>query len=500
MNPYFRVLFTLGLFLPFPLFAQNTDDASLKKDSAYIEIAGMGATDPDHLPFWLHTNQWGIVPKSGQGGSLRAGWEGSYPIGRSTKKDGVRFIGGLEAVENITSEAKFLLPQAYAGVRIGKFEAFVGRKKQQVGLADSTMGTGSYVMSGNAMPHFRIQVGFHEYTNIPFTQGWLQFIASYSDGIMDANRPVVTNLKLHQKQLYMRLGNPEGWLRLYGGFNHQAQWGGKSPYFFNPRDSTDKQMPRTMKTYLEMVFGTRGPTTSPDHHDSTNRIGNHLGTIDVGFEIRTFGADLLFYRQNIYEDGSLYSFINIADGLNGVRIRRKNRYGSAFEIHEAVLEFLYTKSQGGPEFEMDDPKKRGRDNYFNNYQVRDGWSYQMRTIGTPFITPGVDTRHLGQSLIYGDSFTNNNRVWAAHAGLKGAIANTFFWTTKFSYSRNFGTYDLEHVWPKEGIDQFSGLVSLQRTTQWMGGMTVGLHFSWDYGDLYPVSYGGMLTLKKHINF
>ena len=479
--------------------AQDGTTATTRNDSAYIEIIGFGASDQDHLPFWLHTNQWGTMPKAGNGGGFRLGWAGTYSF-NNQKKNGLRFIGGVEAVENITKEAQFLLPEAYAGLRLGAFELFAGRKKQVAGLADSTLGTGQYAVSPNAMPHFRIQFGVFEYTNVPFTNGWLQFLASYSDGIMDRNRPVVTDLKLHQKQLYLRLGNPEGWLRLYGGFNHQAQWGGKSPYYYDMDNPDSKQMPVSFETYLETIFGIRGPHSSKDQHDSTNRIGNHLGSIDLGMEIKTYGANILVYRQSVYEDGSLIRLTNIAVGLNGIRIRNNNIYGSAIEIHEAVLEFLYTKSQGGPDFDMTDPKKLGRDNYFNNYQVRDGWSYMMRTIGTPFITPGVDTRHLGQSYVYGDSFTNNNRVWALHLGLKGGIANKLIWTTKLSYSRNFGVYDLENSWPKEGLGQFSGLISLSRRTSWLGGLTIAGNLAMDYGDFYPVSYGGMLSLKKHLYF
>lgn len=499
MSNIFCAFFVAGIFFPLFIKAQNETAVPARGDSVYVEIAGFGSTEQSHLPFWLHTNQWGSVPKSGSGASLRAGWAGTYPLNPDNQK-GLRLIGGIEAVENVTKESKLLLPEAYGGLRLGNFELFIGRKKQLFGLADSTIGSGSYIVSGNAMPHFRIQLGVFKYTDVPFTKGWLQFLGSYSDGMMDKDRPVVTNLRLHQKQLYMRLGNPKGWLRLYGGFNHMAQWGGKSPYYFDPKNPEDKQMPKGFKTYREMVFGTRMPGSSRDHHDSTNRIGNHLGSIDLGMEIKSFWADFFFYRQSIYEDGSLYSFINIADGLHGMRIRKNNIYGSVVEVHEAVIEFLYTKSQGGSDFVIDDPKKRGRDNYFNNYQVRDGWSYQARTIGTPFITPGVDTRHLGQTFLYGDSFSNNNRVWALHLGLKGAIANKIEWTTKLSYSRNFGVYDLEDAWPEEGLGQFSGLISLRQNTNWIGGMSVGLNLAMDYGDLYPTSYGAMLSLRKYIRF
>src|SRR5690606_24746566 len=132
-------------------------------------------------------------------------------------------------------------------------------------------------------------------------------------------------------------GNPAGWLRVYAGMNHQAQWGGQSPYFRNENDLTDRQMP---KKYLDVVFGIKGGA-GQGLHDSTNRIGNHLGSVDLGMEIKSYGADIFIYRQSIYEDGSLAYLRNIADGLNGVRIRKNTIYGAPFEIHEGVFEFLY---------------------------------------------------------------------------------------------------------------------------------------------------------------
>ena len=84
--------------------------------------------------------------------------------------------------------------------------------------------------------------------------------------------------------------------------------------------------------------------------------------------------------------------------------------------------------------------------------------------------------------------------------MKGGIANKLIWTTKLSYSRNFGVYDLENSWPEKGLGQFSGLLSLSRRTNWLGGLTIGANLAMDYGDLYPVTYGGMLSLKKHIYF
>ncbi len=396
---------------------------------------------------------------------------------------------GAEAVANLSSSSQVFLPQAYGAIRYGNWELFAGRRKQWFGLADSTLGGGSYIWSGNALPIPRIQFGLTRFTAVPFTQGWFSVLGTYSDGWFENSRPVTSELKLHQKQLYGRLGKPGGKLKLYAGFNHQVQWGGKSPY-----ETFDGQMPKGLKNYFYMIVGQGRGAPNFTNFDSTNRVGNHLGTIDLAFEIKGANAEWFFYRQNIYEDGSLYYLTNIADGLNGVRIRRKSvAADSPFSIKEIVLEGLYTKSQGGAGFIIEEDKKRGRDNYFNHVQVRDGWSYFDRTIGTPFIPPTSETAWKFPN--YADFFTSNSRVWVLHVGLSGSVFRRFDWVAKASFSSNGGTYDLPFP-NRATIYQFSGLLGLQARTPWLGGTILKGSLATDQGGLYRNTTGVTLSLRK----
>ena len=493
-------LFLLG-FLPLTVFSQ-TDSTSHLSVPNYLEIGGLFSTD-SRTPFWLQSNQFGTIPRTGSALTVRGGGARVWTLGQrdpisewrrqhTTSEASPRWQAevGAEVVANLGHTTHLLLPQAYGAIRYGNWELFAGRRKQWFGLADSTLGTGSYAWSGNALPIPRIQVGLTRFTAVPFTKGWFSVLGSYSDGWFENTRPVTSELKLHQKQLYGRLGKPGGKVKLYAGFNHQVQWGGKSPY-----ETTDGQMPRGLKNYFYMIVGKGRSDSDFTNFDSTNRVGNHLGTIDFAFEINGTQANWFFYRQNIYEDGSLYYLTNIADGLNGVRIRRKN-VGSenAFSVREIVFEGLYTKSQGGSSFIIEEDKKRGRDNYFNHTQVRDGWSYYDRTIGTPFITPTSET--IWKFPNYADSFTNNNRVWALHLGMQGGLLGRFQWRTKLSYSSNGGVYD--QPFPVT-VYQFSGMLSLQTQTPWLGGMILKGSVATDQGGLYPNTTGAMLSLRKEFS-
>ncbi|MCF0075142.1 capsule assembly Wzi family protein [Dyadobacter sp. CY261] len=152
---------------------------------------------------------------------------------------------------------------------------------------------------------------------------------------------------------------------------------------------------------------------------------------------------------------------------------------------------LYTKSQGGSEI-IDGNQIRGKDDYFNNGQVRDGWSYYGRGIDTPFITATSENNWPR----YADFFTNNNRVWVAHVGMKGSLEG-IVWTTKLSFSSNQGTYD--QPLPVK-VYQFSGLLTATKQTSLLGGSTLQAALSVDQGKLFDNAAGLMLSIKKDLSF
>ena len=453
---------------------------------AYLEIIGFASTQT-RTPFWIQANQFGTVPKTSPAGSLRVGLQKFWNLSNvDSRKSDWTFGVGVEAVGNGGSNTRFLLPQIHATLKYRNWELFVGRKKTWVGLADSTMGTGSYVWSGNALPIPKIHLGTIQFVNVPLTKGWVSFQGIYSDGFFEKSRPITKNLKLHQKAFYIRLGKASSRLKLYGGFNHQVQWGGTSPYLSN-----NGKLPSGFKNYINAITGKFNAVGSDvTHFDDNNRVGNHLGTVDFAVEAESYSASILIYRQNIYEDGSLYRLSNISDGLNGIRLRRKNSYGAFIEVTEGVLEFLYTKSQGGSIVNYDQ-HIFGKDDYFNNQQIRDAWSYFNRTIGTPFIPPTSDTQWKWPG--YADNFTSNNRISVLHLGLKGILNQNIYWLTKLSMSDNEGTYDVPF---KGNPNQFSGLLALQTRVSLLGGMLLKGSVAADIGDLYPKTYGFTLGLRK----
>ncbi|OJV15920.1 MAG: hypothetical protein BGO21_30585 [Dyadobacter sp. 50-39] len=481
---FYIVLVVIAVGLLHPVAGQDTSSAA-GHTQAWVEVAGYGSTS-SRTPFWFHANQWGVVSMTGQAGSLRAGITGRQPFSRDTlAKKNWTYVYGVEVVGNVSKHSKVLLPQAYAGIDFKGFQFTVGRFKQYAGFNDDELGSGAYMWSGNALPIPKIQLGFAEYK--PLIKNFLYFKGFYSDGIFENSRPITSHLKLHNKALFVRLGRPSGKVKLYGGFNHAVQWGGKSPYF-----TENGQMPNGLGYYWYVITGLKPKNkTELSNFDRTNRIGNHVASLDAGIEFDLPNVNIFLYRQNLVEDGSLFYLNNIKDGLNGLVFNFKHTEPASFSLDKLTLELLYTKSQGGTET-TNANGIRGKDDYFNNGQVRDGWSYFGRGIGTPFITAATENNWP----LYADFFTNNNRVWVTHLGMKGSLQR-IHWKTKLSFSSNQGTYDQPF---RETVYQFSGLLALAKQTSFLGGSTVQVALSVDRGKLFDPAAGLMLSIRKDFHF
>lgn len=491
-------LIKVRLLLPGLLWASFCYGQTSKPLRYRSEVGSYFATSGE-TPFWLRANQYGIVPRDHTLMTLRQALRVDYHDKPKSRLDSLRAANrrvdwgwGAEAVLNAGYDYKLLIPEAYVKVLFSNtLEVWAGRRREIVGLADSTLSSGSYIWSGNALPMLKVQLAVPDYWP---RNGLFSFKGFYAHGWFEEDR-FVKNTLLHQKALYGRFGKPHWRLKLYGGINHEVMWGGNTERLPGSVIKNN-QLPNLFSDYIDVVtavsLNTRPnvDTTRISEFDRGNRIGNHLGSVDVGFEYtgRTFA--LFAYRQSIYEDGSLFYLTNIQDGLNGLRIRNlrpRNRKG--LQIQTILLEYLYTESQGGSVFLENDPKLRGRDNYFNHEQYRDGWSRYGMTIGTPFITPSNDSR----SDIPRYSFTNNNRVSVIHIGLSGQVMDFFQFQVKASYSTNLGTYQVPFPQP---IRQFSSVFSVSSPLYILNGVTASASVATDIGGLYDNSVGFYLGIRK----
>lgn len=406
--------------------------------------SGVQISTSSQTPFWLRSNQYGIVPLESQFLTMRGAGHKEYDSTKNeqykSKKFGYGY--GLSFAANIGKKSSFFLPEAYMKVRYGAFEIYGGRRREIVGLVDTTLTSGSYIWSGNALPMPKIQISIPNYMSI-IGKGLLSVKGGFTHGWFDNG--YVKNYYLHQKWFYGRIGKSSWKLYFYGGFNHQVQWGGK--YAIPQKDPNGliiSSLPSNFNSYLYVISGIsinkedNGTSTGRPLNEQFNRIGNHLGTIDIGLETKLSNFTLFLYRQSIYDDGSLFYLSNISDGLLGVSINniKSTRNLGQFHISKILFEYFNTMNQGGRgSAENTIPQLRGLDNYFNNSVYLNGWSYQDKSIGTPFFNTKKELKLTDSDIV---NF-RNTRLIAYIFSLHGQYKK-LYGDIKFSKSINYGTY------------------------------------------------------------
>ena len=442
----------LGLFFCFllcsPLFAQNITS----KPHFKVE-AGTYLSTSKTNPFWIRSNQFGEVPLESQGVTFRVQVKKDYDSSASKR---FSYGYGARAVVNAGLSNQFLLSELYGKLRYGPLELSVGRRREVLGLVDTLLSSGSYIWSGNALPTPKIQLSIPNYTPI-LKNGLIAIKGNFAHGWFGTGDSV-QNYFLHQKSFYVRIGKPNWRFKIHGGFNHQVQWGGTVLYPRYDSGVRITQFGTDLSTYWYVVSGKTLYTADPliiqngqASAEGGNRVGNHLGTLDLGFDYEDEQNRWFLYRQSIYEAGALYNLSNISDGLTGLSINRKHiKQG----IQRMVLEYLHTSSQGGPipSGGAVTPELRGYEDYFNNGRYIDGWVYKGQTIGTPFIMPLQYTTGLPQNLVKNTHYILNNRVNAVTLGVKSRFRQVDL-LTRISVSENLGSYDIPLSYTQTSIQQ-----------------------------------------------
>ncbi|KAA0991297.1 capsule assembly Wzi family protein [Dyadobacter aurulentus] len=448
------------------------------QDSTFHYALGVSAAaSSSSVPFWLHANRNGSVPTQKSFALFEARFHRVY------NPNNPRFFqwsGGAELIGNAGKKTTAFFSDLFIAGKAGPVELSVGQRSQATGLADTLLTSGSFAMSNNYRPYPKIEISTVRFVSILPLNDIFSFKFSYSDGLFGpadvhyGNVSRISESYFHQKSLYLKLGRNRHRLNLFAGFNHQVMWGGEDKIFSGGLERK--------QAYNYIVFGK--PWAS-------SRVGNHFGTIDVAADWKGDQWGFFLYRQSVYEDGSLSNLSNLADGLNGFRIKRNQTsdMSQTFRINTVLIEFLYTKNQGGNIFDFNSGTF-GRDNYFNHYVYNKGWSYRGRSLGTPLIAP----QHLVRDDLrsFYTLFTPNNRLYAYHLGLAASYGKTDF-TFRGSHSFNFGSYSTE----------FPGIV---RQTSLLFTMNIPLFdkkndrltidLATDFGKLFPNSAALMVGWRK----
>ena len=474
------------LFFPFLfIFFLNINSSAQKSAFSGITYSlesGGVVSSHKNTPFFLHSNTFGTIPTQSNtvflAFSLNKAYDSVYTANRKLKKIGIGY--GLNFHTNINAKSQFIIPEAYLKMRYGGLEIYLGRRKEIQGLVDSTLSSGAYVVSGNALPIPKIQIstpnwyGFGKFKrvaiNTGLSHGWF------------GTQGIIENYFLHQKWLYFRVSDKQKKVQLSGGVNHQTQWGGYSEVLKNI-DGYDNPtingylapFPLYSYKYIFIPFLQKIVPPNPQKvplYDAVLAIGNQLGSVDLQV---IYNSNVRLYHQKPFDFArSLINFNNLEDGIYGISWKSKNDITIFTKI---VGEFIYTKSQGLNRFGKNRPTNKGEyDNYFSHGQYQT-WTYRQRIIGNPFIL--VDTE---KNMIV------NNRIKGFYIGTEGKL-NSYNFTIKAAHSINYGTYSSPVL-----VKSNSFLIKINRPV--FSGFRLNLYLAQDFGELYPNSTGVLFGFSK----
>lgn len=497
----------LIIFLCLPLFvgaeALTTDSLKANRHNynASVELQSI-ATANGQVPFWMRSKQFGSIPLDGLSVSMIANATKDYQKSTTNKLTDWGFGFNLRSNTGATSE---LIPvEAYLKGRLSIFQLKIGRSKDMSGLLDTTLSSGSFNLSGNALGVPKVELGIPEFWSLPYTNNLIAFKGKLMHGWMGKVRTSYhgTEQKLltyyYHLSVYGRLGKPNWKLKLYGGINHDVIWGSDDLIF-----GDQYQLKNNLQAFWYVSTGKHQKITVPD----ISKIGNHLGTIDAGFQYETENISIFAYRQQFYEKGALYYLVNLIDGLNNITITNKkyNINSKTYDWHKFLFELFYSKNQAGEAGAKETPS--GPEYYYNHATYPEGYSYKGLSLGNPFIT-AADNARPGLPH-HPANFFINNRVLALHFGSTGRI-KTISYTAKLSWSRNWGehrTSGIEYQWYNgtlrhrtypygifQPVNQFSGLLELNYPVK--NNYSIGMVVAADKGELLNNSLGCVLKLVK----
>jgi hypothetical protein len=442
----------------------------------------VSAISPGRIPFWLRSNQFGSIPLDR--GSLS--FFGSF--NKEYNKSKPRILDwGLATEERLNVGYKFqaILIEGYGKLKISIFEIKAGRSKEIVGLCDTVLSSGSWALSGNALGLPQVKVSIPQYYTLPFLGRLFAFQGSFSHGWFGevpvsgfSNAPFLYTY-LHHLSLYGKFGKEQWRLKLFGGLNHQTQWGSEKKIF-------GESFPLSvLKSYLYAVVG---------KSLYGSRMGNSVGSIDLGLEYNFNNIKIFAYRQNFYDAGALYYLANILDGLNGLSIENLNYSDRKVQWRKMLVEVLFSKDQAGEPWSKYTPS--GDEDYYNHGLYKEGWSYKSLGLGNPFITPRASIRSGFPSSA--NQYFINNRVALIHFGFQGSV-NEWFFTLKSSYSLNYGTYATSKEYSTGNNifgekKQFSAYLDVSKKLK--NNMRLSLSGAFDKGQLYYDAYGIIAKLSK----
>ena len=124
-------------------------------------------------PFWLTHNKFGIYEGDRNELILQVDVEKEFNFKNHLSLD----IGGNLVGKNQLD--KSYIHEAYANLSYKNLKLILGKEEITYTQYSENLSTGSYYLSSNARPIPRLGIGFYNFTNLPFTNGYIQRVCCY---------------------------------------------------------------------------------------------------------------------------------------------------------------------------------------------------------------------------------------------------------------------------------------------------------------------------------
>ena len=396
-----------------------------------------------------------------------------------------------------------MLNQLWGQIKYRGVYLTAGLRNQKPPLVNPRLSSGDLVESGNARAMPGVRVGFIDFQNIPFTNGWVQiqgdlgYYKSTDNGWQKShynywNYHLNLGWWYNYKRCFFRT-KPSQPFSVTVGMQAAAQFAGTNYSYVRGEFVKEEAMGGGAKEFFHMLI----PAGGDDFWK-----GNHVGSWDFNARYRfDDNSEVKAYFQWLWEDGSGIGKLNGWDGLWGLEWKAAEPGAISGAVLEAVT---FMNHSGHIHYVPNDHKGTdfthghtdGADNYYNNTWYN-GYAYYGMGIGSPMFpspiynTDGATTRYL------------DNRFWGVHGGIEGQILPELSYRVLASYRRFYGTPFLPAINTTHDV---SAMVEASWSLPQVPGLNLTAQLAFDkgnshqygnkFGALISATYSGIFNFKK----